>query len=74
MDANTFACKLKHWTLNGFQELGDHAGCGIGKTTRSVVYRSTYEADPFAVSLMALIVHVHHHSNVGLKEKTIRFM
>jgi len=44
-----FAKKLKAWIREGFKELGDHAGLGLGQTTDAVTSHPDYLTDPHKV-------------------------
>ena len=39
MEPVDYALKLKTWSRNGFKELGDKTGMGMGSTTRKVLQR-----------------------------------
>lgn len=41
-----FAKRLYYWIKNGYPELGDLSGCGIGQTVMSVVSQPTFQTDP----------------------------
>jgi ADP-ribosylglycohydrolase len=47
-----FAQKLYHWMFNGFPELGDTTGCGIGVPVRWVVTYPNFVSNPFEASHM----------------------
>ena len=44
-----FAEKLKHWVYHGYEELGDTGGCGLGRTTASVLSHRQFLSDPHKV-------------------------
>lgn len=46
-----FGAKLVYWMHNGFPELGDQAGCGVGYTVMSVLTHRLFKTDPNAASL-----------------------
>mmetsp|Transcript_83941 Transcript_83941/g.203586 ORF Transcript_83941/g.203586 Transcript_83941/m.203586 type:complete len:400 (+) Transcript_83941:201-1400(+) len=46
-----FGAKLKYWMRNGFPELGDSAGCGVGYTVMSVLTHRLFSKDPNAASM-----------------------
>lgn len=45
-----FASKLHNWYFNGYKELGDIAGCGVGKNTRWVINHPDFLSDPLKAS------------------------
>ncbi|KAL5015329.1 hypothetical protein ScPMuIL_009599 [Solemya velum] len=45
-DPVDFGKRLKNWMLHGFEELGDHAGLGIGRTTDAVLSRRDFIDNP----------------------------
>ena len=45
-DEKDFARKLKHWVRHGYSELGDTGGCGLGRTTASVLSHTHFLHDP----------------------------
>ncbi|PRP80675.1 hypothetical protein PROFUN_11634 [Planoprotostelium fungivorum] len=45
------AVKLRSWVQNGFPELGDHAGMGLGMTVGTVVSQPTFTTDPHGAAL-----------------------
>ena len=49
-----FASKLLHWSQNGFRELGDHGGIGIGKNTTYVLRNDKYTVNPHEVKQVAI--------------------
>ena len=44
-----FAKKMKKWCEEGFKELGDTGGMGIGRTTHSVLRHPNFLKDPHEV-------------------------
>jgi ADP-ribosylglycohydrolase len=48
--ATSFARDLKSWVRNGFPELGDTAGFGVGGSISNVVGNDDFEKDPLVVS------------------------
>ena len=44
-----FAAKMYTWMKEGFKELGDRIGLGIGKTTSLVLRHSDFLSDPHKV-------------------------
>mmetsp|Transcript_8887 Transcript_8887/g.13671 ORF Transcript_8887/g.13671 Transcript_8887/m.13671 type:complete len:436 (-) Transcript_8887:481-1788(-) len=50
VDAINFAQKLVQWVENGFPELGDEGGTGLGQTTKRVVRSKGYHLDPAKVA------------------------
>jgi ADP-ribosylglycohydrolase len=42
----TFASKLGQWKKNGFSELGDQGGAGLGYTTKTVMQHQFFLSDP----------------------------
>ena len=44
-----FARKMKTWSKEGFPELGDKGGMGIGRTTYGVLHRPDFQTDPHHV-------------------------
>lgn len=46
VSATDFASRLQHWMANGFSELGDTGGLGIGYTTHKTVRRHGFKKDP----------------------------
>lgn len=44
-----FAKRMKKWCKEGFKELGDSGGMGIGRTTHSVLHHPQFLADPHEV-------------------------
>ena len=51
VDPKDFAEKIYNWMKNGFRELGDYAGLGIGSTTDSVLNNPQFKEDPHMVNL-----------------------
>ena len=49
MEPVDFAKKMKNWSREGFEELGDVGGMGIGRTTRSVLHQPNFLTDPHQV-------------------------
>ena len=49
MDHVDFAERLKNWCKEGFKELGDYGGMGIGSTTHSVLRHPKFLTDPHEV-------------------------
>ena len=49
MEPVDYALKLKTWSRNGFKELGDKTGMGMGSTTRKVLYHPQFLEDPHKV-------------------------
>lgn len=45
-----FAQKLHYWMFNGFPQLGDFSGCGIGTPVRWVLNHPDFVSDPFRAS------------------------
>ncbi|XP_028414475.1 ADP-ribose glycohydrolase ARH3-like [Dendronephthya gigantea] len=45
-DEKDFANKLKYWVRHGYPELGDTGGCGLGRTTASVLSHRDFLKDP----------------------------
>ncbi|CAL1531811.1 unnamed protein product [Lymnaea stagnalis] len=45
-----FALRIKRWMEQGFPELGDYGGMGIGKTTSTVLKHHNFTTDPHKVS------------------------
>ncbi|CAB3981295.1 Hypothetical predicted protein [Paramuricea clavata] len=41
-----FAKKLRHWVRHGYEELGDTRGCGLGRTTASVLSHRDFLENP----------------------------
>lgn len=50
VDIKLFANKLKKWIQNGFPELGDKAGMGLGKTVSNVCDHPSFLNDPHKAS------------------------
>ena len=50
-----FSSKLLHWSRNGFRELGDHGGIGIGKNTTHVLRHDKYTVNPHEVKQVAIL-------------------
>ncbi|ELT98348.1 hypothetical protein CAPTEDRAFT_158452 [Capitella teleta] len=50
VDPVDYAKKLRFWVENGFPELGDAGGIGLGQTTHRVVRCTNFTTDPFASS------------------------
>eukprot|EP00404_Azadinium_spinosum_P029611 CAMPEP_0180558020 /NCGR_PEP_ID=MMETSP1037_2-20121125/1489_1 /TAXON_ID=632150 /ORGANISM="Azadinium spinosum, Strain 3D9" /LENGTH=616 /DNA_ID=CAMNT_0022574295 /DNA_START=20 /DNA_END=1866 /DNA_ORIENTATION=+ len=46
LDQHRFASSLKHWKENGFPELGDTRGLGIGETVYGVLEHPAYDVAP----------------------------
>ncbi|CAF5177449.1 unnamed protein product, partial [Rotaria magnacalcarata] len=51
-DEKVFAKKLKRWIENGFREVGDSVGMGLGANVQQVVYSDGYLTDPLKISEM----------------------
>jgi ADP-ribosylglycohydrolase len=49
-DKVLFARKLKAWVKEGFPELGDKSGMGLGATTAKVVSHPAFLSDPFVAA------------------------
>ena len=49
MDPVDYAGRLKKWSREGFKELGDMGGMGIGSTTHSVLRHPQFLTDPHEV-------------------------
>ena len=49
MDPMDYAGRLKKWSREGFKELGDMGGMGIGSTTHSVLRHPQFLTDPHEV-------------------------
>ena len=47
---SNFAKKLYNWALNGFPELGDFGGLGIGMTVNRTISHKDFLADPHAAA------------------------
>jgi ADP-ribosylglycohydrolase len=45
-----FAKRLNHWVFNGFPELGDKSGCGIGAPVGWVINFKEFRSDPYFAS------------------------
>lgn len=45
-----FANRLNHWVFNGFSELGDTSGCGIGAPVGWVINFKTFRENPYLAS------------------------
>ncbi|CAB3981296.1 Hypothetical predicted protein [Paramuricea clavata] len=45
-DEKDFAKKLRHWVRHGYEELGDTGGCGLGRTTASVLSHRDFLKNP----------------------------
>ena len=50
-----FAKKMKRWCDQGFKELGDIGGMGIGRTTHTVLREPCFLKYPHMVRLQSLI-------------------
>ncbi|EGC28948.1 hypothetical protein DICPUDRAFT_159538 [Dictyostelium purpureum] len=50
IDIKLFSNKLKNWVENGFEELGDQSGMGLGQTVGSVVFNENFQDEPTMVS------------------------
>jgi ADP-ribosylglycohydrolase len=50
LDGRLFAAKLKNWVKNGFRELGDPCGMGLGALTHQVVTHPNFLKDPHAAA------------------------
>lgn len=50
VDPKDYAARLRHWMENGFRELGDYGGLGIGKTTHTVLNHPAFLTDPHKVA------------------------
>jgi ADP-ribosylglycohydrolase len=50
VDAVDVAWRIQHWCRNGFPDLGDVAGMGIGATVHAVVSDPNFTRDPHEVS------------------------
>ncbi|KAL3868565.1 hypothetical protein ACJMK2_041366 [Sinanodonta woodiana] len=46
VNSRDFAARLRHWADNGFQELGDQSGTGLGNTTYTVISHKLFLSDP----------------------------
>mmetsp|Transcript_134099 Transcript_134099/g.246073 ORF Transcript_134099/g.246073 Transcript_134099/m.246073 type:complete len:708 (+) Transcript_134099:100-2223(+) len=46
LDQRAFACSLKRWRSEGFPELGDKSGLGIGETVNGVLEHPAYDIAP----------------------------
>ena len=51
-----FGQKLKTWCKEGFKELGDSGGMGIGRTTYGVLHHPQFRVDPHQVNTAVLNV------------------
>ncbi len=49
-DTHVLAKKLKHWRYNGFVELGDKCGMGLGQYTGKITAHPNFEKDPIDTS------------------------
>ena len=49
MDPVDYAGRLKKWSREGFKELGDMGGMGIGSTTHSVLRHPQFLTHPYEV-------------------------
>ena len=49
IDPRDFAAKMYTWMEEGFKELGDFAGMGVGNTTVSVLDHPEFFSDPHKV-------------------------
>ena len=54
-DEKDFAKKLRHWVYHGYEELGDTGGCGLGRTTASVLSHRDFLSNPHKVPAVVLI-------------------
>lgn len=45
-----YGLSIKTWSDNGFPELGDEAGCGLGAHTNKVLSHPEFYRDPFVAS------------------------
>ena len=81
MDVCDFAAKFRRWTSQGFKELGDYGGMGIGRTTHSVLCHNLFDTNPHQVRKMVQVLEriyffsnsPHHKTDtqgcgVGLKQ------
>jgi hypothetical protein len=50
IDEIDVARRLSYWTFNGFTELGDESGAGLGVTVISVVGNPQFTKSPHAVA------------------------
>ena len=56
MDVCDFAAKFRRWTSQGFKELGDYGGMGIGRTTHSVLCHNLFDTNPHQVRKMVQVL------------------
>ena len=49
IDPQDYAVKLHTWMKEGFKELGDLGGMGIGKTTSTILRHPDFQSDPHMV-------------------------
>jgi ADP-ribosylglycohydrolase len=49
-DPSNFGAKLSAWMENGFAELGDQGGAGLGRTTKNVLTHPDFARDPHAAA------------------------
>ena len=56
IDPQDYAVKLHTWMKEGFKELGDLGGMGIGKTTSTILRHPDFQADPHMVCFSLITV------------------
>ena len=64
MDVCDFAAKFRRWTSQGFKELGDYGGMGIGRTTHSVLCHNLFDTNPHQVrKIVQVLEGIYFFSN-----------
>jgi len=66
VEAIDFAKRLKKWTRQGYPELGDRVGMGIGRTTAKFVNNPKYIEDPHAVSTIDCVFQKGSHCQISM--------
>ena len=56
IDPKDYAVKLHTWMKEGFKELGDYGGMGIGKTTSVILRHPDFQSDPYMVCCSLITV------------------
>lgn len=64
VDAVDYANKFSGWVYNGYPELGDKGGLGIGATTYKVIQHHLFNREPHAVSNVLLVIDKYSIANM----------
>ena len=73
-DEKDFAKKLRDWVRHGYEELGDTGGCGLGRTTASVLSHRDFLKNPHKVETIGLIIDISYTESSQDRNRRFYFM